>query len=95
MRTSCDRGDPGYANFREGRTMVYLNGLPVPDCITADEELRLVVVFESDDFGRVIRDGNGARRRVLHGNVSIVQGTRQEWEEWCALCRRIKGAANA
>lgn len=81
MRVSIRPSDPGHANFLGfGLHDVYLNGRLVFDCITADEELGLIVRHARDENGRYLlqpttdSDGNEYEEIVtetIRGKVEI------------------------
>ena len=73
MRSSAIKSDPGYATFQPGASIT-VDGVPVRDCFTADEELgeawcyvrNAAGVFEKDSTGRKIH-------QVCHrGKVVII-----------------------
>ena len=74
MRISVDRTDSGFRyDAASGKFTAYLNGKLVSKCVTADDDLGLVVRLRTDASGEVIF--NEARdevlRETLHGTVRI------------------------
>jgi hypothetical protein len=63
MRISCDRTDQGFSPTFE-QFVPTLNGHPMLDAITADEEMGMVRVVDRDGAGNTIE-------RVLFGCVKI------------------------
>lgn len=72
MRLSCDRNDPGY-HPAATKVRVYLNGAERTKVITADEEARLIVRFQTDEKGRLIKNEkrDDVLRETLYGDVRI------------------------
>lgn len=55
MRLSVDAEDPGYSPAARGAT-VFLDGVMVRDCVTADDERGEVIVFKHDADGKPLID---------------------------------------
>lgn len=72
MRSSADRDDPGFVNFRPGQYEIFLDGRRIDRCITADEERGVVVVFAAGEFNghALTRDGE-LERLEFRGRVEI------------------------
>lgn len=70
MRVSADPSDPG---FRPGlvNACVYLDGAPLKNVVTADEESGTVQVLALDDAGNALVEGNEFKMKTLHGVVKI------------------------
>jgi hypothetical protein len=79
MRVSCDSSDPGYANFQGyGKHEVLLNGIVVPEAITADEERGEIVRWARDEFGVwIIDEREWLVRELVRGKVEIVTTHRE------------------
>ena len=75
MRISTDKDDPGFHPNPFG-TKVWLDGEEVRECITADDELGMVVCHELDENGYpFIRPGTGLiALKTLFGEVRIELG---------------------
>ncbi len=73
MRLSAVKDDPGYAPdamYAEA----YLDGIRLQDCITADEECGLALVYAKDPNGKVLSDPVDPDRpltTVVYGKVEI------------------------
>lgn len=79
MRLSTDPADPGFDHWRRlrlarKRPQVFLDGVELRCCFTADEEARTVVQAVLDERGMSVLDRATERvkRRTLHGDVRIV-----------------------
>lgn len=78
MRVSCDSSDPGYANYLGyGKHEVLLNGIVVPEAITADEERGEIVRWARDEFGEWVVDGSDLVRELVRGKVEVVSAFRE------------------
>ena len=51
---------------------VFLDGAEQKDCIEADEENGVVIVFARDKYGRYILDGDEVQTKLLYGVVTVV-----------------------
>lgn len=71
MRISVDQDDPGYV--RGIRAKVFLNGVEVNSCFTADEELGQVIIPGRDKSGLLIvdKEKDEILRIHLFGSVRI------------------------
>lgn len=71
MRKSVIKSDPGYSP--DGYLYeVSLNGIAVPDAITADEEYGYILAYERDKDGKLIMvGGDHFKTMELHGEVKI------------------------
>lgn len=65
MRLSADRNDPGF-NPRYAKAKVFLDGVELDNCVTADEDLRACVVLDLE------ATGTQPRLKVIVGDVRIV-----------------------
>lgn len=73
MRSSVKKEDPGYVNFINfDKYHVFLDGAPVPYCITADEEEGFVLVYELDENGRPFIELDEVPTKVMRGKVEIL-----------------------
>jgi hypothetical protein len=70
MRVSIDANDPGF-NPRRSMASVVLDGEVLHDCITADEEEGMVLVYARDATGNFILDGDEMRTEQRFGKVSV------------------------
>ncbi|WP_108701707.1 hypothetical protein [Phytobacter sp. SCO41] len=72
MRVTVLDDDPGERIIpgRE-RITVYLDGVMVSRCFTADDVKGEVVVAEADGHGRVLSVNGEVKRRIRHGQVRI------------------------
>lgn len=69
MRLSMLEGDPGYNPVLGLKAKVLLNGAEIKDCVTADEEAGLAIIYTLDC------DATGEPVTAeLHGVVSIQIG---------------------
>jgi hypothetical protein len=58
MRLSIFPDDPGYSpEATEVVVSVLVNGVPIPNIVTVDEERHLVMYYEEDEDGLVLVDG--------------------------------------
>lgn len=74
MRISVLKDDPGYRPDAH-RFKVFLNGVFLEDCHTADEELGKAAVYAYNSNGEILRDaGNNLFSICLEGEVIIVAG---------------------
>ncbi|MCP5017550.1 MAG: hypothetical protein GY938_20110 [Ketobacter sp.] len=74
MRISVRSTDPGYSANAVG-TRVYLDGIRLTQCFTADDELGVVYCYELDKNGLIMIDpetGDSLKEIELCGNVEIV-----------------------
>lgn len=72
MRVSVVKGDPGYKNVTHNIN-VYLDGNKVDRCITADDQLGLVVVYVFRD-GKYVLNGDEVATEIMTGDVRIEIG---------------------
>lgn len=70
MRLSAYKTDRGYS-AEAHRYEVLLDGVPLPDCMTADEEQGVAVVFMRDADGNLMHDGARMRTKARFGRVTI------------------------
>ena len=71
MRISMDKADRGYNTLIGPRAKIFLDGEEVKNCVTADEELGLVICYLVEENKLITRGG----RFVMierHGAVRIV-----------------------
>lgn len=68
MRLSMDENDQGYDPYRAIRATVYLDGVELKDCLTADEEAGECVCFDANSFSIADKPPTIVRR----GKVKIV-----------------------
>ena len=54
------------------RVTPFLDGVEQKDCIEADEENGVVIVFARDKYGRYILDGDEVQTKLLYGVVTVV-----------------------
>lgn len=71
MRISADPKSPHYSS-RCRHASVFLNGVPLKQCVTADEEAGTVECLPVDQRGDITHDGEFAELQVLRGQVHIV-----------------------
>lgn len=73
MRLSADRGDPSFGPDYH-RAEVFLDGVKLDCCITADEEAGEVLVYRTDANGDPVIAANGGRgeTEIRRGVVKIV-----------------------
>jgi hypothetical protein len=79
MRISADINDPGYdvfvnAKLNRKHVMVFVDGDPIREVVTADDVEGLCIVFLRDEQGQPIvnRVANSVVQRVIVGKVKIV-----------------------
>lgn len=72
MRLTMLDDDPGEKVIpgRE-RITVYLDGVEVKRCLTADDEKGEVVCIMANDEGRILVENGESKRHTLHGSVRI------------------------
>jgi len=73
MRKSVKKNDKGYDPYAGMHYEVWLNGLKVDDCFTADEESGEVWIYVKDNEGWFIIDleKNEVKSKCLKGKVEI------------------------
>lgn len=78
MRLSCDKNDPGYAAYmalgeKRHQVQVFVDGIRVQRCITADDEQRFACAHKVDDAGNIVLtpDRKGIEKIEIRGNVVI------------------------
>jgi len=79
MRISADKEDPGFENFNPGEHTykVFLDGVEVDHCITADEEEGFVFLYIPNNNGTgfiVSDDGESILSGEKYGEVVIQIG---------------------
>ena len=77
MRISSDHRDSGHRTYLAwgGPTSgarVLLNGEEVKHCVTADEELGEVLVWLTDEAGKIIVEGDEVRSEWRRGKVEVI-----------------------
>jgi hypothetical protein len=73
MRISVDKNDPGFDERRAMDATVYLDGVEIRNCVTADEELGECICFVLDRHGPLQDDGSyETLTEVKRGVVKIV-----------------------
>jgi hypothetical protein len=70
MRVSAIKEDQCYVSNRSG-IEVTLDGIPVRDCIVADESEAYIITSARDSNGRLIGDGKQLSTLKRHGRVVI------------------------
>lgn len=71
MRLSVRHGDPGLC-AEAYRARVFLDGVELKHCFTADEEKREVHCYATDQAGKLIVDGDCIKEEIKRGRVEIV-----------------------
>jgi hypothetical protein len=71
MRISVDPKDRGYDPVLSRTARVFLDGRPLTNCITADEEIGEAICYAIDEFGRLIAEGDRIKMETLKGVVKI------------------------
>ena len=71
MRISVDKHDPGYNPTVFG-SEVFLNGEILNNCITADDEKGIAIVYETDNAGNHVLEDYSIKTKELCGKISIV-----------------------
>lgn len=72
MRLTVLDDDPGRKiNPGVERYTVYLDGVEVKHCYTADDEKGEVIAAVHDERGYVVADNGGVKRQTLYGAVRI------------------------
>jgi hypothetical protein len=71
MRISVEKGDSGYTKDVRG-VLVFVDGVEVKNCLTADEELDFVVVLLTASDGQPVIAGDRFQTEVKRGRVAIV-----------------------
>lgn len=70
MRLSVEKSDPGYdPRCFDANLHIYLDGVQLNNCITADEEKGECLVL---DFENTHSSMSEIARKTLHGSVEIV-----------------------
>jgi uncharacterized protein (DUF39 family) len=72
IRVSVRVDDPGYVGERFPIADVYLDGVPLRHCFTADERTGEAWCYATDAAGKFIIDGDHLRERYVRGNVRVV-----------------------
>ncbi len=73
MRVSMDQSDVGYNPYAaDAVKTVFVDGVEIPDVLTADDKEGIVVYFPRDDKGELILDGDEVVTTQLQGDVRIV-----------------------
>ena len=70
MRKSVIKGDPGY-DLEAFNYQVYLDGVAVDDCHTADEEKGVCYCHARDENNNFIIEGDTIKTIERHGIVKI------------------------
>jgi hypothetical protein len=75
-RVSVDPGDPGEVTYQEFKiagyeVRVFLDGVEVQGCVTADEAEGLIIRHPRDEKGHPTITGDGFTRETLRGHVHI------------------------
>lgn len=70
MRLSVYRTDRGYS-AEAYRYEVLLDGVPLHDCVVADEEQGAATVYMRDADGNLMHDGSRVREKTMFGDVRI------------------------
>lgn len=76
MRISTRPDDPGYGAYLRGSgAEVFLDGVEIGRCLTADDQLGLVVVYKVHPDGSLCidRKTNEVLTETLYGKVKIQQ----------------------
>lgn len=72
MRLSCDDNDPGYQAWEERHPVkVFLDGVEMDRCITADTDEGYILRFRCHPDGRVVVDNGVVCKEELYGVVTI------------------------
>lgn len=71
MRISADPKSPHYSSRLIAAT-VFLDGVPLKHCVTADDEAGMAECYYVDERGHILFDGEFAEMQVLRGQVDIV-----------------------
>jgi len=71
VRISIREDDPGYNLEKSVRATVFLDGVRLDQCFTADEELGIAACFKTDANGNLIILGDAFDEIVLSGDVKI------------------------
>ena len=79
MRKSVKKDDKGYDPQAAKNYEVWLNGLKVDGCVTADEESGEAWIYVKDNEGRLVIDPekNEIKAKCLKGKVKI-RGAKNE-----------------
>lgn len=72
MRISADRSDPGFSPVAQ-HFEAFLDGVSLPFCVTADEDLGEAVVQDRDAAGKLVPNdaGDNVRLKIVKGKVEI------------------------
>ena len=70
MRISADPKSPYWSSAAHGAS-VFLNGVPVTMCVTADDEAGTAECYATDESGNLRYDGECAELVTLRGHVEI------------------------
>src|SRR4030042_1086988 len=81
MRVSADKNSP-YFDYRAICGKVWLDGVELRGCITADDEAGEVECFVNDERGCIVRDSGGelGLKEIRYGKVEIKLATDDEIE---------------
>ena len=70
MRVSVIEGDPGFL-IDAYDYKVFLDGVELPMCVTADEELGEAVIIKEKDGKILLNEDNGAIHETVKGKIKI------------------------
>lgn len=72
MRLTVLDDDPGRKiNLNRERYTVYLDGVEIQSCLTADDEKGEVIIIERDGQGQMLAENGEVKRRTVYGKVRI------------------------
>lgn len=74
MRVSVIKEDPGYIGRHITGYEVYLNGEKLDNCITADEEQGIALVFVTDEHGKLVmnEERTDLVKKWVKGDIKII-----------------------
>jgi hypothetical protein len=85
MRSSVRKSDPGYRRNYMGTTIT-LDGVPVPLCVTADEELgEVLCLVRTPEGGKKMNAAGTGAEEVVHRGVVVItppKGQRKPKRRW-------------
>jgi len=71
MRLTVLDDDPGIKIHPDPRIKVFLDGVEVKHCVTADDEKSEVIILASDENGFMLALNGEVKYQALHGIVRI------------------------
>lgn len=71
MRLTVLEDDPGIKVHPDSRIKVFLDGVEVKFCLTADDEKGEIITAVTDERGCMVAENGNVKRQTLQGTVRI------------------------